>query len=448
MKHPLLQLKCGASILVITLNIVSALLPTSHLRSNSPFGCLTELRAVANSQQLLPPAISVQGLSCTHNGGETWQLKDVSFVLPRNSKCALVGRNGTGKSTFLKILAESTCLDSSVDTTNQGMKYTGEVTSPRDVRVAYVEQEPEILLDVTVGDALLGLGGSEAKGSGVYSIVRRYWKAVQNVDSDPDAFAEASAAMDASDGWDVLTKADEVATRLRVRHLQDQLLGNLSGGERKRVALAAALTQEPDVILLDEPTNFLSLAGVQWLTDLLNSEKKITILMVTHDRIFLDQVCDRIVELDHGSIYTYEGNYQAYLEGKEERLAAEDSAVQAAKAKHRVELEWMRRQPQARESKSKARIEAFYKLEKATKPRPRDPNLTIESGEGRRLGGKILSMRDVSLAFGDRCMLGDFSYDFLKGTVKMLTFLVHIVDRSHPHCYRGSNLFGWFKWCR
>ena len=354
-------------------------------------------------------------------------MKDVSFMLPRNSKCALVGRNGTGKSTFLKILAECTCIDSSVDTTNQGMKYTGDITSPRDVRVAYVEQEPEMLLDVTVGDALLGLGGSEESigpKTSVYSIVRRYREAVQKVESDPDAFAEASAEMDAANGWDVLTKADEVATRLRVRHLQDQKLGNLSGGERKRVALAAALTQEPDVILLDEPTNFLSLAGVDWLTELLNNEQKLTILMVTHDRVFLDQVCDRVVEMDRGSIYTYEGNYQAYLEGKEERLAAEDAAVQSAKAKHRVELEWMRRQPQARESKSKARIEAFYKLEKATKPRPRDPNLTIESGEGSRLGSKILSMRDVSLSFGDRCMLDDFSYDFLKGTctVRITTF--------------------------
>lgn len=420
MKRRLLQF--AYVVTVYTIHSTSGFLPPVPPRSQSLRQHSTEIGAVTNSQQPLPPAISVQGLSCTHNGGETWQLKDVSFMLPRNSKCALVGRNGTGKSTFLKILAECTCIDSSVDTTNQGMKYTGDITSPRDVRVAYVEQEPEMLLDVTVGDALLGLGGSEESigpKTSVYSIVRRYREAVQKVESDPDAFAEASAEMDAANGWDVLTKADEVATRLRVRHLQDQKLGNLSGGERKRVALAAALTQEPDVILLDEPTNFLSLAGVDWLTELLNNEQKLTILMVTHDRVFLDQVCDRVVEMDRGSIYTYEGNYQAYLEGKEERLAAEDAAVQSAKAKHRVELEWMRRQPQARESKSKARIEAFYKLEKATKPRPRDPNLTIESGEGSRLGSKILSMRDVSLSFGDRCMLDDFSYDFLKGTCTM-----------------------------
>jgi ATP-binding cassette subfamily F protein uup len=212
-----------------------------------------------------------------------------------------------------------------------------------------------------------------------------------------------------------LTRAETVADKLRVWHLQNELLSSLSGGERKRVALAAALVQEPDVLLLDEPTNFLSLAGVQWLSDLLLSEKKLTILMVTHDRIFLDDVCDRILELDNGQLYEYMGSYTDYLQGKADRLALEDAAVLAAKVKYRVELDWMRRQPQARQTKAKARIEAFYKLETATKPRPLDPSLSIESGDKRRIGGKIVSMRNVNLKFGDRIMLRDFSYDFCKG---------------------------------
>ena len=374
---------------------------------------------------LLPPAILIEDLSCTHNGGETYQLRDVSYVLPRGSKVALIGRNGCGKSSFLKILAE-TCRPGETQDTNY--VYTGTVHRAKDVRVAHVEQEPPMPSDVTVSDAILGIGsfagGTSSLSSGsnkddVYDVVRRYKLASNRAVEDPDEFTAASSAMDARGGWSVLTKADEIATKLRVFHLQDQPLHQLSGGERKRVALVAALVEEPDVILLDEPTNFLSLAGVQWLADLLTMDKKLTVLMVTHDRAFLEDVCDRILELDRGSLYEHEGSYSSFLQGKEERLANEDAAVQAAKAKYRVELEWMRRQPQARESKSKARIDAFYKLEKSTKPRPRDPNLSlidaVDGSTNRRIGTKIVSMRNVNLKFGDRIMLQDFSYDFCQG---------------------------------
>ena len=327
-----------------------------------------------------------------------------------------MGRNGTGKSTFLRILAEQACKEQ-LESTN--IKYTGTVETPRELRVAYVEQEPPYAADLTVADALLGIRNdrqsTSARQDSVFGAVRAYQRAVANADEDPESFAAASTAMESLGGWDVWTKAETVATKLRVRHLQDQTLATLSGGERKRVALAAALVQEPDVLLLDEPTNFLSLAGVQWLSDLLLSDKKLTILMVTHDRAFLDEVCDRILELDHGSVYENQGSYADYLEAKDARLALEDAAVQAAKAKYRVELEWMRRQPQARQTKAKSRIDAFYKLEKATKPRPRDPSLDIASDGARRIGGKIMSMRSVNLRFGDKIMLNDFSYDFCKG---------------------------------
>jgi len=172
--------------------------------------------------------------------------------------------------------------------------------------------------------------------------------------------------------------------------------------------------QEPDVLLLDEPTNFLSLAGVQWLADLL-ADRTLTLLMVTHDRAFMS-VCNCIVELDQGKMYEYEGSYQDYLMGKQERLALTDQAIQSAKAKYRLELDWMRRQPQARATKSKARIEAFYKLEKSTKPRPKEASLDLlQDASERRVGGKIVTMRNVNLQYGDRVMLQDFSYDFCKG---------------------------------
>jgi ATP-binding cassette subfamily F protein uup len=322
---------------------------------------------------------------------------------------ALIGRNGTGKSSFLKILAEC-CRDNSnndnEDDDDTTYRYTGNVLRSKDVRVAIVEQEPPMPSDVTVADAILGIKkaktantSSSGSSTNVFDIVRRYRHAAKNaadnmdMDSIADEFTAASAAMDERNGWAVLTKADELATKLRVYHLQDQQLSKLSGGERKRVALCAALIQEPDVLLLDEPTNFLSLAGVQWLSELLLNDKRLTILMVTHDRAFLEEVGDRILELDNGSVYEHQGSYTSFLEAKEERLALQDQAFQATKGKYKQELEWMRRQPQARQSKSKARIDAFYKLEKATKPRPLDANLMLDAGEQRRIGTKIVSVR-------------------------------------------------------
>mmetsp|Transcript_14961 Transcript_14961/g.41651 ORF Transcript_14961/g.41651 Transcript_14961/m.41651 type:complete len:798 (-) Transcript_14961:359-2752(-) len=395
----------------------------------------------SSSSSASAPVLTVEGLSCTHNGGETWQLRDVDFNLQRGAKAALIGRNGTGKSTFLKILHESYLNSNgfvSSYSSSTNYKYTGKVQVPKTVRISMVEQEPPLPADITVGDAILGItetttsAGSSSNNR--MDVVRKYRLVSQQAESgsnfDADVFMKASAEMDYLGGWDVLTKAEEIATKLKIHHLQDQSLSNLSGGERKRVALCAALVEEPDVLLLDEPTNFLSLAGVEWLADLLtdkNSNPKLTILMVTHDRAFLEQVCNQIVELDRGSLYEHPGSYSAYLEGKEERLAAEDAAIANAKSKYKVELEWMRRQPQARESKGKARIDAFYKLEKSTKPRPRDPNLDlvqISNGDTRRIGTKTVSMNGVTLTFRvknengeaeERIMLDDFNYDFCNG---------------------------------
>lgn len=410
---------CMASAFVATRPIVSHT-PTTTSKTSSASSSSSRLWAATDQS----PAITLQGVSCTHNGGATWQLKDLSYVLQRGAKVALVGRNGTGKSTLLRILAEQCCLvDNTVDGAAASYKYSGVIEAPRNVRVAYVEQEPAMPDDVTVGDALLGLTSSTAESEtgnnntgkkSVYDVVRRYRRAIATAETDPERLSLAAAAMDTVSGWDVLTKAEEVATRLRVRHLQDEPLQKLSGGERKRVALAAALVQEPDVLLLDEPTNFLSLAGVQWLADLL-ADRTLTLLMVTHDRAFMS-VCNCIVELDQGKMYEYEGSYQDYLMGKQERLALTDQAIQSAKAKYRLELDWMRRQPQARATKSKARIEAFYKLEKSTKPRPKEASLDLlQDASERRVGGKIVTMRNVNLQYGDRVMLQDFSYDFCKG---------------------------------
>ena len=409
----ILRLSACLCIVVITTNVTSMLTSAFSLSSNSPSWTSP---ASSSSTISLPPAITVDSLTCSHNGGETYQLNDVSFVLARQSKVGLIGKNGCGKSTFLKILAQASGSHVADD---EGMKFSGLIEQSRDCRVCFLEQEPP-MGDVMVEDAVLGITASfvsqsEVSKSNIYTIVQRYRLAAREADIKPEVYAKASMDMDTMGAWDVLTRADEISTRLRIKHLETIPLNKLSGGERKRVALAAALVQNPDVLLMDEPTNHLSLEAIRWLSDYIKDHKKLTLLVVTHDRSFLEDVCDSIVELDRGSIYSYPGSYAYFLEAKAARLALEDASVQNAKTKYKRELDWMRRQPKAREAKQKARIQAFYKLETSTKPRSPDITLDLSNDGQRRLGSNILRMKNVSLRFGDRIMLDDFTYDFNKG---------------------------------
>ncbi|CAN0243760.1 unnamed protein product, partial [Discosporangium mesarthrocarpum] len=253
--------------------------------------------------------------------------------------------------------------------------------------------------------------------------VRQYQVAVEALETSPpeeadiamDLFTKASAAMDATGGWDVEVFAmQQVMSRLNLADNQDQEMVNLSGGQRKRVALAAALIQKPDVLLLDEPTNHLDVDAIEWLEKLLG-ERSLTFLCVTHDRYFLENVCQEILELDGGSLYRYPGSYTGFLEAKEERLKVEGAARASARNKLRGELEWMRKQPKARQAKSKARQEAFYELrDKAADPLgSKDKGLMLAS-RTERLGKTIARFKGASLAFS-KPILDGFAYEFDAG---------------------------------
>lgn len=413
--------------LIIIPYLLESALSFPHLTYRSTTLHPTQL-SLAQTATQLPPAITIDSLTCTHDGGGKYQLKDVSYVLQKGSKIGLVGKNGCGKSSFLKILAES-CCDINLKggkgiNQDEGVVYTGKIEKGKGLQVVFVEQEPPMPSDVTVGDALLGIDSLQGSVSNdrksVYIAVRAYRLALINAVSDPDTLAKSMVDMDALGGWDVMTKSDEIATRLRVKNIENAPLNTLSGGERKRVALAAALVQDPDVLLLDEPTNHLDLSAIRWLSDLIKDKPKITLLTVTHDRAFLEDVCNTILELDRGSLYSYDGDYSNFLEKKADRLGLEDINAQEARLKYKSELEWMRRQPQARQSKQKARQDAFYKLQKSVKPKAFDSSIDLgDATNQNRLGQNVLSLKNVCLKFSnkgkERIILDDFSYDFNRG---------------------------------
>ena len=302
----------------------------------------------------------------TKSYGDKMLFEDISFGINAGQKTALIARNGYGKSTLLNILTGKTLQDN------------GKVTFRGDVRMAYLPQQPDLLPHQTVR-------------SFVYSAQR------------PEH----------EDEWTFEQRIEEILSRLKLDDKLDQQMQLLSGGEQKKVALSRILIDDTNLLLLDEPTNHLDIQMIEWLEDFL-SRQKLAILMVTHDRYFLDHVCQDIYEIDNSRLYHYRGNYDYYLRKKAEREYNERVEVEKAKSLYRTELDWMRRMPQARGTKAQARIDAFYELEEKAHTRFDDtrPQLTVKT---ERIGGKILDMYNVTKSYDGVKMVDDFSYVFKKG---------------------------------
>ena len=335
-------------------------------------------------------AIDLQIENISKSFGELELFSDISFTVEEGRRIGLVARNGKGKSTLLKIIAGEEPLDN------------GKITLRNGIRVGYLEQEPEFSAGLTVIEACLQRSGEKA------TVISRYEKALEEGSDDLQHLMEE---MDRLEAWDYENSAKQVLSMLKINDFS-QPVKELSGGQKKRVALAAVLIEKPDLMILDEPTNHLDIEMVEWLEDYL-SRMTGSLLMVTHDRYFLDNVCNEIMEIDDNQVYRYKGNYSYFLQKREERL--QNLAAETARARNllRTELDWMRRQPQARAHKAKYRIEAFYKLEEKAAAMRDDSKVSLEI-KSQYIGNKIFVMKGLSKSFAEKVITKDFYYTFAR----------------------------------
>ena len=336
-------------------------------------------------------ACALQVENLTKSFGDLVLFENISFAVDEGRRVALVARNGAGKTTLLNIVAGRE--------DHEG----GSVTPRRGLRVAYLEQNPVYPADITVLEACF-----RSENPALHAIAE-YERAI--ADPSGTGLHEAMARMDALEAWDYEQRAKRILSRLEIRDFS-QRIGTLSGGQLKRVALAAALISESDLLILDEPTNHLDTDMTQWLEEYLTTCGA-AVLLVTHDRYFLDRVCSDILELENRRIYHYAGNYSCYLEKKQERETAEAAQRASDRNLYRRELEWMRRQPQARATKARSRIDAFRELEQRLKTTRSGGEIKIDVG-GSYIGKKIFEAREVSKSFGELKILDRFSYDFAR----------------------------------
>lgn len=337
----------------------------------------------------MSPILQVENL--TKSFGDLVLFENISFGLAEGQRVGLIAKNGSGKSTLLNILSGKEGYDE------------GKISFRRDLRVGYLEQSPSYPEELTVLEACFHHGNTTV------DLIKDYERCMET-EGHP-GLDELLVRMDHEKAWDYEQKAKQILSQLKIRDFNQQVK-HLSGGQLKRVALANTLITEPDLLILDEPTNHLDLDMTEWLEEYLR-RTNLTLLMVTHDRYFLDRVCSEIIEIDNRTIYSYKGNYSYYLEKRQERIDAKTVEVERANNLYRTELEWMRRMPQARGHKARYREEAFYELEKVAKQRFHDANVKLDV-KASYIGNKIFEADHLCKAFGNLKILDDFSYIFAR----------------------------------
>ena len=337
----------------------------------------------------MTPYLQIDNL--TKSFGDLVLFENISFGIAEGQRIGLIAKNGTGKTTLLNIISGKEGYDS------------GNIVFRRDLRVDYLEQDPKYPEELTVLEACFHHGNS------VVELIKEYERCMET-EGHP-GLEDLLVRMDHEKAWEYEQKAKQILSQLKIRNF-DQQVKYLSGGQLKRVALANALITEPDLLILDEPTNHLDLDMTEWLEEYLR-RTNLSLLMVTHDRYFLDRVCSEIIEIDNRQVYQYKGNYSYYLEKRQERIEATNAEIERANNLYRTELDWMRRMPQARAHKAKYRQDAFYEIEKVAKQRFNNNNVKLDV-KASYIGSKIFEADHLYKSFGDLKILEDFSYIFAR----------------------------------
>ena len=327
----------------------------------------------------------------TKSYGDRILFDSITFGVNEGDKIGIIAKNGTGKSTLLKIISGKETADD------------GNITFRNDLRVGILDQMPEFSADATVLDSCLFDNSETTK------VITKYENALKK--GDANEINQAITLMDNTNAWAYEDKLKQLLTQLKITDITAKI-NTLSGGQRKRVAIARLILEKPDLIILDEPTNHLDIEIIEWLESFL-SRSRITLLMVTHDRYFLDRICNKIIEIDNKQIYSYDGNFDYYLRRRKERIDAMTAELAKVKNTLRREQEWMNRQPQARAGKAKYRIDSFYELKKRSQVDLKERNLNLEVSSS-YIGSKIFEAESISKRFGDKIILDDFTYTFAR----------------------------------
>jgi ATP-binding cassette subfamily F protein uup len=337
----------------------------------------------------LSTLIAAEGLG--HAYHDEWLFKKLTLGIQAGQRVALVGINGAGKSTLLKLLAE------------RFSPLEGKIVKNKSVKIGFLDQEPTFPDGYSISDFIFSLENKQQQ------LIKEYEELIEDPNPDEEKLNHLYGELSEHNAWEYEHEIKTILSRMGITHLQQQI-ATLSGGQKKRLALAKLLIEDPEIYILDEPTNHLDIDTIEWLEKLLTSGNK-TILLVTHDRYFLDNVCNTIVELDKGRTFTYSGNYAYFLEKKSEREASDESTFQKNKNLLKKELEWMRRMPQARGTKSQSRINAYYDLEEKTKQNSDNQGITLNVKMARQ-GNKILELEHIGQSFDEKEIITDFSYTF------------------------------------